>query len=683
MKKLLLISVLFTFSFSLSTFNCAAQTAYITNYNDNTVSVINVETNTIVDLIPVQSGPWSVAASPDGSKVFISNIGSNIVSVINTATDTIMATISVGSDGISVSPDGSKVYVTYGFANSVSVINTVTDTVLATISVGVYPKGISVSPDGSKVYVANENANSVSVINTSSNTVTATIPVGVSPEGIAISPDGSKVYVTNSNSNSVSVINTSTDTVTVTIPVGTYPIGISVTPDGSKVYVANFNSYNLSVINTSTGIVTATIPGGNHPYGVSVSQDGINLYVVDYYINMVQVINTTTNTAMAYIAVGQSPVAFGNFISPHKVLPKVSITASVNPVCIGSSTTLTAIGATSYAWSDSLGASNTVVVTPTATTTYTVTGTTSTGTDSASITININTAIPVANISASANPTCAGHYTILTASGGSNYTWCNSLGNSNQVVVSPTVSTTYTVTVSTNLCSSSASISLAVIPAVNINISAYPQQICVGDSSQINVIASGGSTSYYTYSWSSSPTGFTSIVQNPVVKPTVTTTYIVTVTGGNCSAVSSVVFNVHPQVSISISQICSGTGTTFTATPTNGGTAPVYKWMVNGIIAGTNSSTFTSASLSNGDLVTCLLTSSIPCATGNPATSNAIIASIMSQPNACQNSDFLMGDFTDWAGSVGDNENSAGLGYSAMVSMINGTPNDGPYIAGQ
>ena len=59
--------------------------------------------------------------------------------------------------------------------------------------------------------------------------------------------------------------------------------------------------------------------------------------------------------------------------------------------------------------------------------------------------------------------------------------------------------------------------------------------------------------------------------------------------------------------------------------PVNGGSNPAYQWYVNNVAAGTNAAAFTTSSLVNGDVVTVVLTSDLtPCATGNPATSNAI-----------------------------------------------------------
>jgi PKD repeat protein len=76
-------------------------------------------------------------------------------------------------------------------------------------------------------------------------------------------------------------------------------------------------------------------------------------------------------------------------------------------------------------------------------------------------------------------------------------------------------------------------------------------------------------------------------------------------------------------ITASANGICAGTPVTFTATPVNGGTTPVYQWKVNNINAGTNNPQFIHTP-ANGDIVTCTLTSNATCISGNPATSNAI-----------------------------------------------------------
>jgi lysyl endopeptidase len=73
---------------------------------------------------------------------------------------------------------------------------------------------------------------------------------------------------------------------------------------------------------------------------------------------------------------------------------------------------------------------------------------------------------------------------------------------------------------------------------------------------------------------------------------------------------------------------CAGQNVTFTATPTFGGTTPSYQWKVNGNNVGTNSATYTTSTLSNGDVVTCVMTSNYPGVQGNPATSQSVTATV-------------------------------------------------------
>jgi len=230
-----------------------AQTAYITNFNDGTVSVIDIATNTVSATITVGSGPRGVSVSLDGTKVYITNTTQNTVSVINTATNTVSATITVGShpQGISVSPDGTKVYVANYSNNTVSVINTANNTVSGTIAVGNGPLGAFITPDGTKLYVANGGSNSVSVINTVTNTVSEVIPVGSGPRGVSVSPDGTLVYVANQSDHTVSVISVATNTVSATIPVGIFPIAfgnfISTYTAPAGITQFSIDNYQLSI----------------------------------------------------------------------------------------------------------------------------------------------------------------------------------------------------------------------------------------------------------------------------------------------------------------------------------------------------------------------------------------------------------------------------------------------------
>ncbi len=69
--------------------------------------------------------------------------------------------------------------------------------------------------------------------------------------------------------------------------------------------------------------------------------------------------------------------------------------------------------------------------------------------------------------------------------------------------------------------------------------------ICAGESVQLHAVASGG-TSFYTYTWTSVPAGFTSSSAHPVVHPTVSTDYKVSVFDGFNTVNNHVYVTVHP-----------------------------------------------------------------------------------------------------------------------------------------
>ena len=96
------------------------------------------------------------------------------------------------------------------------------------------------------------------------------------------------------------------------------------------------------------------------------------------------------------------------------------------------------------------------------------------------------------------------------------------------------------------------------------------------------------------------------------------------------SAVTTLPVTVNQQLAASVAiqasanNICAGTSVTFTATLTNGGSAPAYQWKKNGsgISAATNATyTYTPA---NNDAISCVMTSNAACVTGSPATSGII-----------------------------------------------------------
>ncbi|HEV3411514.1 MAG TPA: gliding motility-associated C-terminal domain-containing protein [Puia sp.] len=131
-------------------------------------------------------------------------------------------------------------------------------------------------------------------------------------------------------------------------------------------------------------------------------------------------------------------------------------------------------------------------------------------------------------------------------------------------------------------------------------------------------VGSGGPT--YTSSTLSSSdvvsctmTSDAACVLNPVV---VSNSLSITVTAIPATGVS---------IGSSANGICQDSMVVFTARPSNGGAAPVYQWTVDGVGAGGDSAVFSDAQLNNGDVISCLMQSSLTCATPDTAQSIAMV----------------------------------------------------------
>ncbi|MBN2668792.1 MAG: gliding motility-associated C-terminal domain-containing protein [Bacteroidales bacterium] len=256
-------------------------------------------------------------------------------------------------------------------------------------------------------------------------------------------------------------------------------------------------------------------------------------------------------------------------------LPVVTANANSNPVCLGSTVTLTGGGANSYAWSG--GVSNGVAFTPSlGTTTYQVTGTnTSTGcANTASINVVVNP-LPTVTATASATNLCEGTSLTLTGGGANNYSWSG--GAVNGVAFVPAVgSYTYTVTGTntTTTCQNTASVSVTVNDAPEVS-AGSDDDICANETYTLSGSYGGGASSA---TWSTSGTGLFSSTtsQTAVYTPSafdisggsVTLTYTTNDPAGACTAIADPMhLTINPMENASFSY-GSGTYCTTAADPT-------------------------------------------------------------------------------------------------------------------
>ena len=147
-------------------------------YNPQTVSVIDANSNAIVAAIPVGRGCWCVGAdgitvAPDGANVYVTNDGDDTISIIDTTTNTVIGTVGISDPAaLAVSPDSTRLYALSGFnPATLHVVDTSTRAILASVPLGVVQAyGMALTPDGSRLYISTYGSNSVKVVDTASYT---------------------------------------------------------------------------------------------------------------------------------------------------------------------------------------------------------------------------------------------------------------------------------------------------------------------------------------------------------------------------------------------------------------------------------------------------------------------------------------------------------------------------------
>lgn len=267
-----------------------------------------------------------------------------------------------------------------------------------------------------------------------------------------------------------------------------------------------------------------------------------------------------------------APNCIDRKVTPITVVaqPTVMISPASSTICTGATATLTASGATTYAWQ---GGQSTASATfsPSSNSSYSVTGTNACGTSTATANVAVS-AVAVINAASSSTAICAGQSSTLTVSGASTYTWAPagtlSSANGGSVVATPAATTVYTITGTSSCGTATTTVTQNVNAIPSVSVAASTSSVCSG--SAVTFTASGATT----YSWM--PNGATT--STVTANPTSSTTYTVMGTTSGCADTKTVAVSVTPNPTVSVSSstttVCSGSSATLTAT----GNGTGYLW---------------------------------------------------------------------------------------------------------
>jgi YVTN family beta-propeller protein len=286
----------------------AGPKAYVGNFSDNTVSVIDTGTGSVVATVPVSTGPHGMVITPDGRITYVSGDGASTVTAIDTATDKVAHTIEVGKSphGLAMTPDGRTLLVGVFGDDRVAFVDVATQKVVGTAAVA-KPHTIAMRPDGQAAYVASQEPGNFGlvIIDVPGRAVLRRVALDKPPRDVEFGFDGKALYFTSAGTNAVQVLDPTSDKIVAQVPTGASPHIANFYRGASTGTAVVQGPGELLLFNPETNAPLRSIAVGKQPHWEATA-DGKTIYVTNEGSNDVSIVDLATGKVTS-VPVGKAP----------------------------------------------------------------------------------------------------------------------------------------------------------------------------------------------------------------------------------------------------------------------------------------------------------------------------------------------------------------------------------------
>jgi YVTN family beta-propeller protein len=278
--------------------------AYVVNGESSTLSIINLNTNEVTDLVQLTDGMTGMA---HGSGIFLA-YPHHIY--LNPAQNQ----IAIADPGINLS-GGHGADPTHKSTAKVLIVDAVKGQNIKLIELPKMNHNAIYTPDGKEIWTSQmDHDGKILVYDATTYALKNTIKVGKEPAEITFSADGSIAFVANGEENTVSAIHPTTKAVTATISVGKNPVGAWMGAD-NRMYVDNEDGQTVSIIDVKTLKVVETVELGFMPGYAAYNAELKELWITDPIVGKVHWWKQDSNGKFAHggtliTAAGAHAIAF-------------------------------------------------------------------------------------------------------------------------------------------------------------------------------------------------------------------------------------------------------------------------------------------------------------------------------------------------------------------------------------
>jgi YVTN family beta-propeller protein len=181
---------------------------YVSAELANAVFVVDTTTRRVIAEIPTgQEQSHMFVITPDGHRAYTANVSTGTVSVLDLQKNSLIAVIPVAKSvqRISISPDGRRVYTHDQDQPRIAVIDTASNVVANFIALPDSVYSSAVTPNG-KLLLANSPSGKIFEIDLASSKIIATFDVPPSAGELLIAPDGGHAYLSCPQAGSIQIL---------------------------------------------------------------------------------------------------------------------------------------------------------------------------------------------------------------------------------------------------------------------------------------------------------------------------------------------------------------------------------------------------------------------------------------------------------------------------------------------
>jgi YVTN family beta-propeller protein len=265
---------------------------YVTQLLAATAVRANLPATTLSAPFEVGFLPSQIRMSPDGGTAYVSNQDDATITVVDVAMNRAIYTFTAATGSIlttGLSPDGTRLYALTDYYG-VYIVDTETGSVVDSIpplSTGVLLTGVAFHPFAPCMFIAARDEGKVRTVDLTTNTVIRTDSVlGGRIQNVAVSRDGSELYATDIERSKLIVW----DLESLSPLFQEYAIGsaisrnafdVAVTPDNAQLYVTTLADGAVFVLDRAARTPLDTIVTGGSPRYVGFDGNGSNAVIAN------------------------------------------------------------------------------------------------------------------------------------------------------------------------------------------------------------------------------------------------------------------------------------------------------------------------------------------------------------------------------------------------------------------